>query len=307
MIKQRIIVTGGAGFIGSHIVDHYLAAGHHVAVIDNLATGTLSNVNPSATFYKADIRDALELKRILAIEKPSIINHQAAVVSVTQSTQRPLETYEVNTLGTINLLLAGAPFIKKFILASTGGAMHANPKKWPADELEQPTPISPYGFSKQLAEEAVVFYSKQNGFQYTVLRYSNVFGPRQNPHGESGVMAIFSTLAAEGRRPTIYRKQTTRDYVYVTDAAQANLIALKRGGGEVINISSGLETTNLAVYEAVAKEFDWKEKPEYQSARSGELLRSVLSNAKAKRILGWQPKVSIPAGLKAIHNLLHES
>ena len=298
--SQRILVTGGAGFIGSHIVDAYIAAGHHVAVIDDLSTGAMGNVNPAATFYKADIRDSAELERIMRIERPEVINHQAAIVSVTQSTQKPLETYEVNTLGTINLLIAGALFMKKFILASTGGAMYSKPKKFPAAENERPTPLSPYGFSKQLAEEAVAFYAGQGGFEYTVLRYSNVFGPRQNPHGESGVMAIFTMLAAVQKQPVIYRKQTTRDYVYVGDVARASLLALEKGSGQVINIGTSKEVTNQQVYDAVAKEFKWQRKPIYKPARPGELLRSALSNVKAKRLLGWQPRVSIKEGLRVI-------
>jgi len=304
---MRILVTGGAGFIGSHIVDAYIAAGHHIAIIDNLSTGTEKNLNPAAIFYKADIRDAVELKRIFGIEKPDIVSHQAAIVSVTQSTQKPLETFEVNTLGTINLLIAGAPYIKKFIFASTGGAMCANPKKWPATEKEKPTPLSPYGFSKQLAEESVAFYAKQYGFDFTILRYANIFGPRQNAHGESGVMAIFSLLAGQQKTPIIYRKQTTRDYVYVGDIARANVLALEKGKDEVINLATGKETTNQKVYEIIAKEFNWGKLPVYEPARPGELARSVLANAKAKKLLGWKPTVGMADGVARIHQSLHES
>ena len=298
-------MTGGAGFIGSHVVDAYIAAGHHVAVIDNMNSGSLQNVNPGAVFYKADIRDALEMQRIMNIEKPTILNHHAAAISVTGSTDRPMETYEVNCLGTINVVNAAAPYIRKCIIASTGGAMYANPKKFPASELETPTPISPYGFSKQLAEEAVVFYAGIYGFEYSILRYANVFGPRQNPHGESGIIAIFSSLAAHGRQPTIYRRATTRDYVFVGDVANANIAALSKGANEVINIGRGIEVTNQEVYQAVKKAFGWRVQPLYKPARPGELLRSVLAPAKARRVLGWQPTVSIEEGLRAIHDHTH--
>jgi UDP-glucose 4-epimerase len=305
MLKPlRIAVTGGAGFIGSHVADAYLSQGHHVVVIDDLSTGSRSNVPRAATFYKADIRDAREMNRIMAAFRPDVVNHQAAIVSVTSSTQKPLLTYEVNTLGTINLLIAAAPYIKKFILASTGGAMYSHPAKFPAAETESPTPLSPYGFSKQLAEEAVAFYAGQAGFDFTVLRYSNVFGPRQNPHGESGVMAIFSTLAAAGKKPTIYRRQTTRDYVYVGDVALANVAALTKGSGQTINIATGRETSNQQVYEAVAREFGWKQKPVYKPARPGELQRSCLAVAKANKVLNWKAQVGIADGLKRIHDSL---
>lgn len=298
---MKILVTGGAGFIGSHIVDDYIKNGHRVFVIDNLSSGSKKNLNPKAKFYKADVRDASALGRIFKIEKPEVINHQAALVSVTASGKNPLETYEVNTLGTINLLIAGAPYIKKFIFASTGGAMYAKPKKFPASEEEKPTPISPYGFSKQLAEEAVIFYAKHLDFAFTILRYANVFGPRQNAHGESGVMAIFSLLASQGKKPIIYRKQTTRDYVYVGDIARANQLALSKGTSQIINIGSGKEVSNQEVYEAVAREFAWRELPTYKPARPGELLRSVLSPKKAKRLLGWQATTDVNTGLHLIH------
>jgi UDP-glucose 4-epimerase len=298
---MKILVTGGAGFIGSHVVDAYVAAGHEVVGIDNMSTGSRNNLNPKATFYEADIRDITELRRIIALEKPDVINHHAAAISVTGSAAKPLETYEINVLGTINLLLAGLPSIKKFIFISTGGALYSSPAKFPAKETEKPTPLSPYGFSKQLAEEAVMFYCQQQKVKFTILRYSNVYGPRQNPHGESGVMAIFTMLAAAGKQPTIYRKQTTRDYVYAGDIARANVLALSKGTNEIINIGTSRETSNQQVYEAVAKEFAWNQKPLYQPARPGELLRSALSITKAKKLLGWQPIITIKDGLRAIH------
>jgi UDP-glucose 4-epimerase len=298
---MKILVTGGAGFIGSHVVDAYVAAGHEVVIIDNLSTGSRSNLNPKATFYEADIRNIAELRRIIDLEKPEIINHHAAAISVTGSAAKPLETYEINVLGTVNLLLAGLPSLKKFIFISTGGALYSSPAKFPAKETEKPTPLSPYGFSKQLAEEAVMFYCRQQKVPFTILRYSNVYGPRQNPHGESGVMAIFTMLAAANKQPTIYRKQTTRDYVYAGDIARANVLALSKGKNEIINIGTSRETSNQQVYEAVAREYSWSQKPSYQSARGGELLRSSLAITKAKKLLGWQPRVTIPEGLKNIH------
>jgi UDP-glucose 4-epimerase len=183
--------------------------------------------------------------------------------------------------------------------------MYTSPKKFPARETEKATPISPYGFSKMLAEEAVAFYAKDAGFDFVILRYANVFGPRQNAHGESGIIAIFSELARRQKQPTIYRKQTTRDYVYVGDVARANVAALTRGTGEVINIGTGTETTNQQVFEAVVKAFKWQTEPRYEPARPGELQRSVLSYQKAKRLLGWEPTVDIPKGLSYIYTNHH--
>ncbi len=298
MKKLKILVTGGAGFIGSHVVDAYISAGHSVSVIDNLSTGNPANVHPKARFYKVDIRDSAGVAAVFSREKPEIVNHQAALASVTLSLKRPLETYEVNTLGTINLLLASAPYIKKFIFASSGGAIYGQPKKIPTTEQELPSPISAYGFSKQLAEDAVRFYAGQLGFEYIILRPSNVFGPRQNNGGEGGIFAIFTALAATGSQPTIYRKESTRDYVYVTDIAKANLLATTKAKNETLHISSARQTSNQQVYEIIAKEFDWQKKPIYQAARPGEIARSALSAVKAEKMLGWQPTVSIPQGVK---------
>lgn len=302
MKKQTILVTGGAGFIGSHVVDAYVRAGHRVVVVDDLSSGRRANVNPAADFRKLDIANMRAVRQLMDEVRPDILNHQAALVSVTQSTEKPLHTYEVNVMGTVNLLIAGLPYLEKVIFASTGGAMYAHPKKFPATEKEVPTPLSPYGFSKQLAEQAVAFYCTQQNVDYTILRYANVFGPRQNPHGESGVIAIFCALAAAQAQPTIYRKETTRDYVYVGDIAAANVAALTKGAGEIINIGTGKEVTNQAVYEAVREEFSWQRQPLYKSARPGELRRSVLANGKAKKLLGWRPRTSLREGLSLIHH-----
>lgn len=297
----KILVSGGAGFIGSHIVDAYLAAGHSVAVIDNLSTGMQKNVNPKARFYKADITDAPEVKKIFQAEQPDIVNHQAAIVSVVRSASDPAGTHHVNVDGTINLITA-ADKATKFIFASTGGAMYANPKKFPAAETEEATPLSPYGLSKLQAEQAVASYCAAQKMAFTILRYANVFGPRQNPHGESGVIAIFCDQAVKNEQPTIYRKETTRDYVYVGDVVKANLLALTKGEGEIINIATGQETTNQEVYEAVAREFNWKKEPLYKEPRPGELLRSVLDPAKARQVLGWEATTGLAQGIKNIHH-----
>ncbi len=298
----KIIVTGGAGFIGSHIVDVYIAAGHSVAVIDNFSTGNKNNLNPKARLYEADIRNPDELKRIFAVEKPAVVNHQAAIASVVHGSESEID--ETNVTGTKNVLEAAAPYIKKFIFASSGGALNSSPKKIPADESETPTPISAYGRSKLAGEEAVIAAAKKYSFAYCILRPSNVFGPRQNPFGEGGIVAIFTNLAKENKQPTIYREDATRDYVYALDLAHANLLALTEAANETLNIASGTEITNAKVYESIAKIFNWQQKPLLAPARPGEIFRSCLSPLKAERILKWKTLTSFQDGIAQLHALL---
>lgn len=297
---MKILITGGAGFIASHVTDAYVDAGHDVVIIDNLSTGSIKNLNPKARFYEVDICDAAAVAEVFAQEKPEIVNHHAAQISVTDSERDPEKNERVNHQGTINMLKQ--PGVKRFIFASTGGAMFSNDGPFPATEEVSARPISQYGMSKLAAEKEVKEYAVRGGFPFVILRYSNVFGPRQNAHGESGVMAIFSDLASRNKVPTIFRREASRDYVYVGDVARANLLALDKGDGEIIHVSTNREITNQQVYEAIAAEFGWQQQPVYKEARPGELFRSVLSNEKAKKVLGWTPKVSINDGLRAIHH-----
>ena len=296
---MKILVTGGAGFIGSHVVDQYIAQGHEVAVIDNLSTGSLKNLHPQARFYNADITDEKNVAEIFADVEPEIVNHHAAQVSVTESQKNPAFTQTVNYQGTVNLLKQ--PGIKRFIFASTGGAMFSDPASLPATEETPAHPVSTYGISKLSAEQAVKEYAGRNGFSYVILRYANVFGPRQNSHGESGVMAIFAELARAGKQPTIYNKDAIRDYVYVGDIARANLLALTAGAG-VYHIGTGIETTNQQVFDAIAKAFNWQVPPRYEGARSGDVARSVLACAKALRELNWQSQITIEKGIELLRD-----
>lgn len=296
---MKIIVTGGAGFIGSHVVDAYIAAGHSVAVIDDLSKGTKKNLNPKATFYKADIRNTGKIADIIRKEKPDVINHHAAIAAVTAN--NPMETYEVNVMGTLNLL-AASKSISKFIFASTGGAMYGRSKTLPATESEERTPASAYGLSKLLGEDAIAFYAHELGFPYTIFRYANVFGPRQNPKGEAGIVAIFSELIANNKQPTIYNKEATRDYVYVSDIATANLLALSKGSDATLNLGTGAQTTNQQIFETVAKEYGNRPEPRYEAARPGELAHSALDATLAKKVLGWQPTVTLIQGVHTIHD-----
>ncbi|MGC9611143.1 MAG: NAD-dependent epimerase/dehydratase family protein [Minisyncoccia bacterium] len=297
---MKIIITGGAGFIASHVADTYIGLGHKVAVIDNLATGFRKNLNPKVRFYKADIRDIKKIRAIFKKEKPDIVNHHAAIAEVVKSLRDPMPTFAVNVTGTINLLLAGGEFgIKKFIFSSTGGAIYGEPNKIPADENTPEIPLSPYGLSKLLGEECIKFYSRVYGFDYLIFRYPNVFGPRQNPKGEAGVIAIFGGIMKSGKRPTIFGDGTkARDYTFVSDIANANAIVLKKGKNETINLGWGKKIKDQQIFDAIARNLNFKEKVIYAPFRKGEVYQIAITNAKAKKILGWKPKVKFEDGVR---------
>ncbi len=308
---MKIIVTGGAGFIGSHVVDEYLAAGHKVAVIDNLSSGTRKNINQRANFYKADIRNPVALRKIFSNERPDVVNHHAAFISVTESVKEPGHTFDVNVVGTLNILLAfadAAPATvargskskrKKFIFASTGGAIYGNPKKLPADESTTPNPFSPYALTKRIAEETIQYFAAANNIDYLILRYANAYGPRQRAQGGAGVVPIFTELIAKGIRPTIFGDgRKTRDYVYVDDIARANLLGLTRGKDQIINIATAREASDYEVFKSVSGAFGFRQEPFYTPKRPGEIQRISLSYARAKKILGWTPKVKLEEGMK---------
>jgi UDP-glucose 4-epimerase len=301
---MKIIVTGGAGFIASHVVDAYVKAGHHVVVIDGMSKGSRKNINPKAKFYKADITDLAVLEKIFKKEKPEIVNHHAAIAEVVRSMRDPIPTLTVNVLGTANVLLAFGHHgrggkKRKFIFASTGGAMYGDPKRVPVNENAPADPLSPYGLSKQLAEETIAFYAKQFGFDYFIFRYANVFGPRQNPHGEAGIVAIFGALMKAGQTPTIFGDGTkARDYVYVGDIAAANLAALRRGKNTIVNIGGGTLVTDKQVFETIAKEVGFIGQPIYAPYRAGEIYRVSLDASKARAILGWKPKTAFAKGVR---------
>lgn len=300
---MKIIVTGGAGFIGSHIVDAYVKNGHKVAVIDNLATGFRKNVNPKARFYKADVRNLKLIESIFRRERPEVVNHHAAIAEVVKSLRNPIPTLEVNVLGTTNTLLGLGKYCKgknkKFIFSSSGGTIYGQPKKFPVSETAPLGALSPYGLSKLLGEEAIKFYANYYGFAYTIFRYPNVYGPRQNPKGEAGVVAIFGGLMKNGNRPTIFGDGSkSRDYVYVGDIVSANFKALSQGNYEIMNLGHGKSITDQQIFDAVAKVSRFDGKPIYAPFRDGEVQRSALNAKKAKKILGWRPKVKLENGIK---------
>lgn len=296
---MKILVTGGAGFIGSHIVDTYIAAGHRVAVIDNMSHGFKKNLNPKAVFYKSDIRDLNRMRQIIKKERPQVINHHAAIAEVVRSMTEPLPTMQVNVEGTINVLLAGGEVgIKKFLFASTGGAIYGETARYPITETVTPRPPSPYGLSKLLAEHCIAYYAGVFGFHYLIFRYPNVFGERQDPHGEAGVVAIFTKQLQAGARPTIFGDGTkTRDYIYVRDIARANVIGLRRGKNDIVNLGRGKEISDQAVYDAVQQHTGSQARPKYVAVRAGEVLRSSLNAARAQHVLGWKPQYTFSDGV----------
>ncbi len=297
---MKILVTGGAGFIGSHIVDKYINLGHRVVIIDDLSTGKKQNINKRAKFYKLDIRNATLVEKVFVKEKPQVVNHHAAIAEVVKSIKNPLPTLEVNVLGIVNILRAsGLVKIKKFIFSSTGGAIYGQPKKIPADEFTSPIALSAYGLSKFLGEECIKFYSRLYGFDYLIFRYPNVYGPRQDPKGEAGVVAIFSGLLRTNKRPTIYGDGTkARDYVHIDDIVRANVIALKKGEDEILNLGWGKPISDQIIFDEVVKSFRAKIKPIYAPFREGEVYQIALKADLAKKKIGWKPQVSLKEGIR---------
>lgn len=299
---MKILVTGGAGFIASHIVDAYINAGHKVVIVDNLSSGSRKNINPRANFYKADICNPAALRKIFENERPDIVNHHAAFISVTESVKEPATTFGINVTGTLNVLLAFAATKskrKKFIFSSTGGAIYGNPKKLPADESTPPNPFSPYALSKQIDEEMIRYFCGANSIDYLIFRYANVYGPRQKAQGGAGVFPIFTELVSKSVRPTIFGDgRKTRDYVYVGDVARASVLGLTRGKNETVNIATAREISDDAVFRAIANAFGFKQEPFYTPKRPGEVQRIFMSYARAKHLLGWTPKVRFEEGVK---------
>ncbi len=299
MAAKKAIVTGGAGFIGSHVCDALIERGFEVAVIDNLSSGKLQNLAPGATFYQADIRDK-SIAEIFAKEQPQYLFHLAAQMDVRRSVADPAYDADVNIGGTINLIEAGrAVGLKKTIYASTGGAVYGEPKNIPADEQTAVAPLCPYGISKHTVEHYLELYRKLYGMSYTVLRYANVYGPRQDPHGEAGVVAIFSQLLLAGKQPRIFGDGSkTRDYVFVADIVAANMLALEKGDSAVVNLGWGTQTTDQQIFDGVRDAAGCDIKPEYAPKRLGEVEYIALNASLAKKVLGWRPKVELKEGLR---------
>lgn len=300
---MNILITGGAGFIGSHVADHYIQNGHQVTILDNLSTGKKEFVNPQANFIEADIRDQQQIQEIIEQVKPEVINHHAAHIQVGYSVENPQHDADNNIQGLLNIMEAAKDHgLQKVIMASTGGAMYGN-KQTPFTEEMKEEPLSPYGVSKRAGELYLNYYHEQYQIPFISLRYSNVYGPRQNPHGESGVIAIFSEMIAEGKQPIINGDGThTRDYVYVEDVARANLAALNSDFVGELNIGTSLETSTNQVYQQVVDEFKVQMEPQHGPERPGEQVTSALDYSKAKEILDWQPRIEFDEGVRRVVN-----
>lgn len=296
---MRVLVTGGAGFIGSHVVDGYIGEGHDVVVVDDLSTGREENLNPEARFYKMDIRDK-GVMDVFKRERPNVVNHHAAQMDVRRSVSDPIFDADVNILGMLNLLEASHRYgVKGFIFASTGGAIYGEQDYFPADEGHPTRPLSPYGVSKLTGEAYLFYYRMQYGLDYVALRYSNVYGPRQNPHGEAGVVAIFTERMLNSGQPIINGDGSqTRDFVYVGDVVEANVQALSFNSSEIFNIGTGVETDINHLFRAL-KEITRADVEEVHGPpKEGEQKRSVIDFKKAEGILGWRPRVNLEEGLR---------
>lgn len=294
-----ILVTGGCGFIGSHVTKRYLAAGHRVAVVDNLSSGREELLAAGAELHRVDIRDAA-LEEVFAKVRPDVVNHHAAHLSVARSVREPQFDASVNVVGSVNVLELAVKYgAQRLIFASTGGALYGEPKRSPCDETHPIEPLSPYGVAKYCVEQYVRYFSRMRGLSSVILRYSNVYGPDQDPFGEAGVVAIFCNRMLANEQAYIFGNgEQERDFVYVGDVAEASLLALERGEGGAYNIGTGRGNSVNRLYQVLAEITGCKLPPAYKPANPGEVFRITLDASLARRMLGWQPTVSFEQGLR---------
>ena len=295
---MRIVVTGGAGFIGSHVVDAYVDLGHEVVVVDDLSVGKREQVNPGARLETIDVA-APELVDLLGDLRPDVVNHHAAQTSVRRSVGDPLDDCRRNILGTLNLLEAARQAgVGKVIYISSGGAIYGEPRTLPCPEDNPIAADSPYGISKHTPEHYLDLYSRVHGLRYTTLRYGNVYGPRQDPYGEAGVVAIFTAQMLAGEQAVINGSgEQERDYVYIADAVRANVAALDRGDGAAVNIGSGVGTSVNEIFDRLKTATGYQRGAVHGPAKPGETFRIYLDITRAREVLGWQPEVSLDEGI----------
>lgn len=296
---MKVLVTGGAGFIGSHVVDRLVEEGHEVVVVDNLSTGKRKHVNRAARLYKVDIQ-SWRLERIFRNERPNVVIHLAAQVSVRKSVEDPVVDAQVNILGTMNVVhqavLHGA---RKVVFSSSGGAIYGEQETYPAPESHPTNPLSPYGISKLCGEHYVSYFQRTSGIQTVCLRYANVYGPRQDPEGEAGVVAIFIQKVLNNEQPIINGNgRQTRDFVFVDDVVEANLAVMGQQTKGVYNVGTGVETSINELFRMVADLTGASAKEVHGPAKKGEQMRSLVDSTKIRQELGWEVKVDLAEGLK---------
>ena len=297
---MRILVTGGAGFIGSHVVDAYAAAGHEVAVLDNFSTGREDNVNQAAAVHRVDLRDQAQVDKAVASFRPELVNHHAAQSEVPKSVADPTYDAQVNIIGGLNLLKACVDHsVRKVIFSSTGGALYGEPDVVPADEDHPVRPLSPYGTSKFAFEQYLATFRRTFGLDFTVLRYANIYGARQDFHAEEGrVIAIFASRMLAGKPVTIDGTgEQSRDMLHVGDVATANLAVVEKGSGGTFHVSTGIAITVNELFRKLAALTGYSLPPNYGLARKGDVYRIALDNERARQRLGWEPRVNLEEGL----------
>ncbi|HVN87895.1 MAG TPA: NAD-dependent epimerase/dehydratase family protein [Candidatus Binatia bacterium] len=296
---MKILVTGGAGFIASHIVDGYIAAGHEVVVIDDLSSGKRDNVNPKARFVQLDIQDPA-VGEVFARERPEVLNHHAAQMDVRRSVADPVFDARVNLIGLLNLMEHGRRNgLRRVIFASSGGTVYGEQETFPAPETHPLAPVSPYGVAKLASERYLYYYATEYRIPYLACRYANVYGPRQNPHGEAGVIAIFTEKLLRGEQPIINGDgKQTRDYVFVADLVRANVAALASDYTGALNFGNGIETDVNTLYQHLVPLCGPPRPEQHGPAKPGEQRRSVVDASAAGRVLNWRPEVSLADGLR---------
>ena len=296
---KTALVTGGAGFIGSHLVDRLLELEYRVVVVDDLSAGKLKNLNPAASFHHNDITHS-SISEVFQREQPDLVFHLAAQTSVSYSTREPVKDSETNVTGTLRMLEAARRHgVDKFIYSSTGGALYGDPQVDPCPDDHPVMPLSPYGISKYLGEQYVEFYQRMYRLNSTTLRYGNVYGPRQDPHGEAGVIAIFTQAMLEGKQPEIFGDgNQERDFVYVEDVVEANVLAIEGGNSLALNIGTGQKTSINQIFDLLKSIIGYRWEPLHGPARLGDVYQISLGSSMAERELGWTARVELDEGLR---------